>query len=642
MDEKDPQKFIDCVRAIGATWGGINLEDIKAPECFIIESELREKLDIPVFHDDQHGTAIIATAGLINACEITGRKLSDVKVVISGAGAAGLSVAGLIRHLGVKRDNILMVDRQGVIYEGRTEGMDQFKSGFAVKTKKRTLAEAFEGADVFMGLSAKGTVSKDMVKSMAKNPMIFPMANPDPEITPEDIREVRSDAIIATGRSDYPNQINNVLGFPYIFRGALDVRARTINEEMKVAAAKALAQLAREDVPDEVAAAYAGARPTFGPDYIIPAPFDPRLIWYVPPLVAQAAMDTGVARKPITDMDAYRDSLAQRLNPAAGFLQRIYGTVRREDKRKRIVFAEGEEPAVIRAAWQFKTQELGEPILVGRDEQVTRNMQLLGIPAGEIAIVNARVSDQNETMTAYLYKRLQRSGYLQRDAQRLINQDRNVFAATMVALGQADGMVTGVTRNYATSISDVLLAVDEREDVRPIGVSIIIGKTGPMLIADTSVTEMPDAKDLAEIALSAAKAALKLGFTPRLAFLSYSTFGNPPGERMAKVRDAVALLDAKGDVGFEYDGEMAVDVALNPEARRLYPFCRLTGPANVLVMPAIHSAAISTRLAAALGGATVIGPLLVGLKSSVQIAQLDATAQDIVNLAAFAAYNTNG
>ena len=642
VDEKDPQKFIDCVRAIGATWGGINLEDIKAPECFIIESELREKLDIPVFHDDQHGTAIIATAGLINACEITGRKLSDVKVVISGAGAAGLSVAGLIRHLGVKRDNILMVDRQGVIYEGRTEGMDQFKSGFAVKTKKRTLAEAFEGADVFMGLSAKGTVSKDMVKSMAKNPMIFPMANPDPEITPEDIREVRSDAIIATGRSDYPNQINNVLGFPYIFRGALDVRARTINEEMKVAAAKALAQLAREDVPDEVAAAYAGARPTFGLDYIIPAPFDPRLIWYVPPLVAQAAMDTGVARKPITDMDAYRDSLAQRLNPAAGFLQRIYGTVRREDKRKRIVFAEGEEPAVIRAAWQFKTQELGEPILVGRDEQVTRNMQLLGIPAGEIAIVNARVSDQNETMTAYLYKRLQRSGYLQRDAQRLINQDRNVFAATMVALGQADGMVTGVTRNYATSISDVLLAVDEREDVRPIGVSIIIGKTGPMLIADTSVTEMPDAKDLAEIALSAAKAALKLGFTPRLAFLSYSTFGNPPGERMAKVRDAVALLDAKGDVGFEYDGEMAVDVALNPEARRLYPFCRLTGPANVLVMPAIHSAAISTRLAAALGGATVIGPLLVGLKSSVQIAQLDATAQDIVNLAAFAAYNTNG
>jgi malate dehydrogenase (oxaloacetate-decarboxylating)(NADP+) len=640
VDEKDPQKFIDCVRAIGATWGGINLEDIKAPECFIIESELRSKLDIPVFHDDQHGTAIIASAGLINACQITGRKLSDVKVVISGAGAAGLSVAGLIRHLGVKRDNILMVDRTGVIYEGRTEGMDQFKSAFAVKTKKRTLAEAFEGADVFMGLSAKGTVSKDMVKSMAKNPMIFPMANPDPEITPEDIREVRSDAIIATGRSDYPNQINNVLGFPYIFRGALDVRARTINEEMKVAAAQALAQLAREDVPDEVAAAYAGARPTFGPEYIIPAPFDPRLIWYVPPLVAQAAMDSGVARKPIADMQAYRDSLAQRLDPSASFLQRIYGKVRSE-KRKRIVFAEGEEPAVIRAAWQFKTQELGEPILVGRDEQVTRNMQLLGIPAGELTIMNARVSDQNEVYTDFLYKRLQRQGYLLRDAQRLINQDRNVFGATMVALGHADGMVTGVTRNYATSLSDVMLAIDKHDDVRPIGVSIVIGKTGPMLIADTSVTEMPNAADLAEIAISAARTAARLGFTPRLAFLSYSTFGNPPGERMAKVRDAVALLDAKGDVGFEYDGEMAVDVALFPEARRLYPFCRLTGAANVLVMPAIHSAAISTKLAAALGGATVIGPLLVGLRSSVQIAQLDATAQDIVNLAAFAAHNTN-
>ncbi|MDP3492988.1 MAG: NADP-dependent malic enzyme [Hyphomonadaceae bacterium] len=640
VDEKDPQKFIDCVRAIGATWGGINLEDIKAPECFIIESELRAKLDIPVFHDDQHGTAIIATAGLINACKITGRQLSDVKVVISGAGAAGLSVAGLIRHLGVKRDNILMVDRTGVIYEGRTEGMDQFKSAFAVKTKKRTLAEAFEGADVFMGLSAKGTVSKDMVKSMAKNPMIFPMANPDPEITPEDIREVRSDAIIATGRSDYPNQINNVLGFPYIFRGALDVRARTINEEMKVAAAKALAQLAREDVPDEVAAAYAGARPTFGPDYIIPAPFDPRLIWYVPPLVAQAAMDTGVARKPIEDMQAYRDSLAQRLDPSASFLQRIYGKVRSET-RKRIVFAEGEEPAVIRAAWQFKTQDLGEPILVGREEQVTRSMQLIGLPVGELKIVNARISDQNEVYTSFLYKRLQRHGYLQRDVQRLINQDRNVFGACMVALGHADGMVTGVTRNYATSLSDILLAIDKREDVRPIGVSILIGKQGPLLIADTSVTEMPGAQDLAEIAISAARAAKKLGFTPKLAFVSYSTFGNPPGERMEKVRDGVALLDARGDVGFEYDGEMAVDVALNPEARRLYPFCRLTGPANVLVMPAIHSAAISTKIAAAIGGATVLGPLLVGLSSSVQIAQLDATAQDIVNLAAFAAYNTN-
>jgi malate dehydrogenase (oxaloacetate-decarboxylating)(NADP+) len=495
VDEKDPKKLIDCVRAIGATFGGINLEDIKAPECFIIESELREKLDIPVFHDDQHGTAIIAAAGLINACEITGRKLSDVKVVISGAGAAGLSVAGLIRHLGVKRDNILICDRKGVIYEGRTEGMDQFKSAFVVKTKKRTLAEAFDGADVFMGLSAKGTVTRDMVKSMARNPMIFPMANPDPEITPEEIKEVRDDAIIATGRSDYPNQINNVLGFPYIFRGALDVRARTINEDMKVAAAQALAQLAREDVPDEVAAAYAGARPSFGPEYIIPAPFDPRLIWYIPPFIAQAAMDSGVARKPIDDMQAYRDKLAQRLDPAASFLQRIHGSVRREPGRKRIVFAEGEEPSVIRAAWSFKTQELGEPVLVGREEQVKRNMALVGVPTNEITIINARTSERNQEYSDFLYGRLQRHGYLQRDVQRLINQDRNVFAACTVALGHADGMITGVTRNYANSLQDISLAIDPREDMRSIGVSIVIGKAGPMLIADTSVTEMPEAED---------------------------------------------------------------------------------------------------------------------------------------------------
>ncbi|HEX5007037.1 MAG TPA: NADP-dependent malic enzyme [Hyphomonadaceae bacterium] len=642
VDEKDPQKFIDCVRAIGCTFGGINLEDIKAPECFVIESELRERLDIPVFHDDQHGTAIIAAAGLVNACEITGRKLSDVKVAISGAGAAGLSVAGLIRHLGVKRENILLCDRNGVIYEGRKEGMDQFKSAFAVPTKKRNLAEAMEGADCFMGLSAKGAVTKQMVAAMAKNPMIFPMANPDPEITPEEIKEVRDDAIIATGRSDYPNQINNVLGFPYIFRGALDVRARTINEEMKVAAAQALAQLAREDVPDEVAAAYAGARPTFGPDYIIPAPFDPRLIWYVPPFVAQAAMDTGVARKPIADMGAYRDSLAQRLDPSASFLQRIHGAVRRDPKRRRIVFAEGEEPSVIRAAWQFKTQELGEPILVGREDQVARNMQLVGVAPGDIQVTNARTSERNAEYTDFLYKRLQRKGYLQRDAQRLINQDRNVFAATMVALGHADGLVTGVTRNYATSLSDIQLVIDQKKDMRPIGFSIVIGRAGPMLIADTSVTEMPGAQELSEIAISAAHAAQQLGFTPRLAFLSYSTFGNPPGERMEKVRDAVAILDSRKDIGFEYDGEMAVDVALNPDARRLYPFARLAGPANVLVMPAIHSASISTKMAAALGGATVIGPLLVGLRSSVQIAQLDAKVADIVNLAAFAAYNPAG
>ncbi len=638
VDQKDPAKFIECVAAIAPTFGGINLEDIGSPACFIIESELREQLDIPVFHDDQHGTAIIAAAGLINACEITGRRLSDLTVAVSGAGAAGISVSGLIRHLGVRPENILLCDSKGVIHTDRTD-VDQFKSGFAVKTKKRTLAEAMEGADCFLGLSVKGAVTQDMVKSMAANPIIFAMANPDPEITPEEVRAVRKDAIMATGRSDYPNQVNNVLGFPYIFRGALDVRARTINEEMKVAAARALAQLAREDVPDEVSTAYHGARMRFGPEYIIPAPFDPRLIWYIPPFVAQAAMDTGVARKPIEDMEAYRDRLAQRLDPAASFIQRIHGAVRNEPKPKRIVFAEGEEPSVIRAAYAFKSQGLGEPVLVGREEQVTQNMKALGVPEGELVIINARMSERNEEYLNYLYARLQRHGYLLRDVQRRVNNDRNVFAACMVALNHADGMVTGVTRNFATSFEEISLAIDRSKEARAIGATIVIGKSGPMLIADTGVTEMPDAGDLAEIGLSAARTAKRLGFTPRVAFLSFSTFGNPPGERMEKVRDAVSILDQRGDIEFEYEGEMAVDVALNPEAQKLYPFSRLSGPANVLVMPAVHSAAISTKIAAVLGGATVIGPLLDGLDKSVQIAPLDAKVQEIVNLAAFAAYS---
>ncbi|MEL6752509.1 MAG: NADP-dependent malic enzyme, partial [Pseudomonadota bacterium] len=458
VETKEVDEFCITVRNIGHTFGGINLEDIGSPECFIIESRLREELDIPVFHDDQHGTAIIAAAGIINACAVTGRKMEDLKVAFSGAGAAGLSCAGLIRHLGVKAENILMCDSRGVIYEGRTEKMDQFKSAFAVKTKKRTLEEAMEGADVFLGLSVKGAVTKEMVASMAERPIIFAMANPDPEITPEEIKQVRDDAIIATGRSDYPNQVNNVLGFPYIFRGALDVRARGINEEMKVAAARALAELAREDVPDEVAAAYHGSRPQFGPDYIIPTPFDPRLITFVPPFVAQAAMDTGVARKPIEDMEAYRHSLAQRQDPTASFMQGLQSAVRASQKR--IVFAEGEEPAVVRAAISFKNQGLGTPVLIGREERVHQSMKQMGVPEGSLEIVNARLSDRNPDYTDYLYARLQRQGYLKRDAQRLVNQDRNVFGSCMLALGDADGMVTGVTRNYQVALEDARLVLD--------------------------------------------------------------------------------------------------------------------------------------------------------------------------------------
>ncbi|HVV32958.1 MAG TPA: NADP-dependent malic enzyme, partial [Vitreimonas sp.] len=565
---QDVEEFILTVRNIGPTFGGINLEDIKSPECFVIESRLRDELDIPVFHDDQHGTAIIAAAGLLNACELTGRELSDIKVVVNGAGAAGLSCIGLIKQLGVPHDNVIAVDREGVIYRGREKGMDQFKSVHAVETKARTLADAMKGADVVMGLSVAGAITKEMVKSMAKKPIIFAMANPDPEITPEDVHEVRKDAIVATGRSDYPNQINNVLGFPYIFRGALDVRARTINEAMKVAAARALAQLAKEDVPDEVAAAYQGRRLKFGPDYIIPTPFDPRLISEIPPFVAQAAMDSGVARKPIEDMEAYRHRLAQRLDPTAAMMQRVTTAVRRAPKR--IVFAEGEETSVIRAALSFQDAGLGEAILIGREETVRANMAQIGVPENTpLKIINARLSEHNAAYTDFLYKRQQRFGLLHRDAQRLVNQDRNVFGACLVAFGHADGMVTGVTRNYATALNDVLLVIDAARGERPMGTSIVLSKGRTLFIGDTAVAEFPDALELARITLQSAAFARTFGATPRVALLSHSNFGNPEMERSEKIRAAVSMLDRREDLNFEYDGEMNVDVALNPNMREL-------------------------------------------------------------------------
>jgi malate dehydrogenase (oxaloacetate-decarboxylating)(NADP+) len=636
---RDPDEIITVIKNIGATFGGINLEDIKSPECFRIETELQELLDIPVFHDDQHGTAIISAAGLINACHITGRKLEDIKLVLCGVGAAGIASLELMKAMGVRSENCIAVDTTGVIYRGRGEAMNQWKSAHAVDTDARTLADAMKGADVFIGLSSKGALTKEMVASMAANPIIFAMANPDPEISPEEVASVRGDAIMATGRSDYPNQVNNVLGFPYIFRGALDVRARQVNHEMKIACANALAQLAREDVPDEVAAAYHGKTLRFGPDYIIPAPFDPRLIWYIPPFIAQAAMDTGVARKPIEDMDAYRASLAQRLDPAAGFMQKISGAVLAGPK-KRIVFAEGEEPSVIRAAYAFQTEGLGQAILVGRDELVHENMLAVGLNPQDsgLEIVNARVSHRNAEYVQHLYARLQRHGYLLRDVQRLINQDRNSFAASMVAQGHADGMVTGVTRAFDQSLEDVLRVIDPAEGGRMIGMSIIRAKGHTLFIADTNVTEMPEADDLVEIAVEAARAVRDLGFQPRVAFISYSTFGNPMGERSEKVRDAVAMLDQMG-VDFEYEGEMPPELALDPAARANYPFMRLTDSANVLIMPAIHSASISTKLLQTLGEATVIGPILLGLSKSVQICSLSASVSKILTMATMAAYD---
>ncbi len=640
VEYRDAEEFIQCVAGFGATFGGINLEDISAPACFEIEARLREMLDIPVFHDDQHGTAIIAAAGLLNACDLTNRRMEDVKVAVVGAGAAGLSVLELIKRLGVRDENALVTDRKGVVHVGRGDNLHPRLAQHAVETDKRTLEDALKGADVMLGLSVGGIVTKEMVASMAPSPIIFAMANPDPEITPEDVKAVRDDAIMATGRSDYPNQVNNVLGFPYIFRGALDVRARTINEEMKVAAARALAQLAREDVPDEVAAAYAGRRLAFGREYIIPAPFDPRLISYVPPFVAQAAMDTDVARKPIRDMDGYRRELERRLDPSARLLQRIQSTVRAEPKR--VVFAEGEEPAVIRAAHAFQAQGLGKAVLVGRDEQVQRNMRLVGVPAdANLEIVNARVSDENPGYVDFLYERLQRDGFLHRDVQRLVNQDRNVFSACMVAAGHADGMVTGVTRHFDTALSDVRRVIDPRPGERVMGMSVILTRGRTLFIADTNVVEFPDAHELAAIAREAAAAAARLGFTPRVAMVSYSSFGQPPGVRTEKVREAVALLDEQG-VDFEYEGDIAADVALDTDHRRLYPFSRLSEPANILIMPAIHSASISTKLLAAAGGATVIGPVLMGMSKPVQICRLGSAVSDIVTMAAIAAYDLAG
>jgi malate dehydrogenase (oxaloacetate-decarboxylating)(NADP+) len=639
VSTEDPDEFINCVRLLGKSWGGINLEDIKAPECFIIEQKLRELLDIPVFHDDQHGTAIIAAAGLLNALDLTGRNIAGTKLVCNGAGAAGIACLELLRAIGFRPENLVLCDTKGVIYEGRQEGMNQWKSGFAVKTQARSLADALKGADVFFGLSAKGAVTPDMVAAMADKPIIFAMANPDPEITVEEVAAVREDAIMATGRSDYPNQINNVLGFPYIFRGALDVRAKTINMEMKIAAARALAELAREDVPDEVAAAY-GGRPKFGPDYIIPVPFDPRLISSVPLAVAKAAMDTGVARRPIVDMREYGNQLRSRRDPIAGVLARVFERLRRQPKR--VVFAEGEEEQVIRAAMSFVQQGLGTALLVGREERVRQTAKEAGIEIGDgVEIINARLSRRNASYAAYLYERLQRRGFLQRDCQRLVNQDRNHFAACMVALGDADAMVTGVTRNFSVALEDIRRCIDPKPGHRVMGVSLVIARGRTVLVADTAVTEMPEANDIAEIATEAAGVARKLGYEPRLALLAFSTFGHPKGERSARVQEAVQILD-KRRVDFEYDGEMAADVALNPELMAAYPFCRLSGPANVLIMPAFHSAAISTKMLQELGGAHVIGPLLVGLDRSVQIVSLSATDTDLVNMAALAGYNVSG
>ena len=642
VDTEDADAFIASVRYLGPSFGGINLEDIKAPECFVIEERLRELMDIPVFHDDQHGTAIIAAAGMLNAMKLTGRDIRATKLVCNGAGAAGIACLDLIKAMGFAPENVLLCDTKGVVYRGRAEGMNQWKSAHAVETHKRSLAEAMEGADIFFGLSAKGALTAEMVRSMAPDPIIFAMANPDPEITPEDAHAVREDAIVATGRSDYPNQVNNVLGFPYIFRGALDARATTINMEMKIAAVHALADLAREDVPDEVAAAYQGTRPRFGRDYIIPVPFDPRLINTIPPAVARAAMESGVAKRPIVDMEAYKAQLSARRDPVAGALQRIMERVRRFPKR--VVFAEGEEEQVMRAAVSFVGQGLGTAILVGREDRIKANATAAGLDLGEvkgIEIHNAALSHRNAVYAQFLFERLQRQGFLLRDCQRLINQDRNHFGAAMIANGDADAMVTGVTRNFSIALEEVRRVIDHRPGHRLMGVSLLIVRGRTVLVADTAISELPEAPEIAAIACEAAGVARRLGYEPRVALLAFSTFGHPPGDRTKRVQEAVEILDSQ-HVDFEYDGEMAADVALNRERMAAYPFCRLSDVANVLIMPAFHSASISTHMLKELGGATLIGPLVVGLDRPVQIVSLGAKDTDIVNMAALAAFNIGG
>ena len=638
VDTEDPDAFINAVRYLGPTFGGINLEDIKAPECFVIEQRLRELMDIPVFHDDQHGTAIVAVAGLINACHLTGRDLKTTKLVINGAGAASIACAELVKAMGIRPENVILCDTKGVIWRGRQEGMNQWKSAHAVTTSARTLTQALDGADVFFGLSVKGALTPEMIRAMAPKPIIFAMANPDPEITPDEARAARPDCIIATGRSDYPNQVNNVLGFPFIFRGALDVRASTINDAMKIAAAEALAMLAREDVPEEVSGAGAGKSLRFGAEYIIPNAFDPRLISRVSPAVAKAAMDSGVARKPLADLQRYSRDLANRLDATMGALEAIAESVRQNPKR--VVFAEGEEEKVIRAAIAFRNAGYGTPVLVGREDRIAAVANAIGIPLPDgIEIQNARLSDSTRRYAEFLYEKRQRDGFLQRDCQRLVNQDRNVFAACMVATGDADAVVTGTTRSYSAALEGISMAIDPVPGRVAFGVSIIISRqAGTVLVADTAIHERPDAATLAGIARGSAAAARRLGMEPRVAFLSFSTFGDPRGTIPGSIREAVKLLTERG-ADFEFDGEMAADVALDPALRAtLYPFCRLTGPANVLIMPGIHAAHILTRAVPQLTSSTVIGPLLTGLSHSAQIVPMQAGVNQIVDVACLAAH----
>ncbi len=639
IDCKNTDEIINSIKNFAPSFGGINLEDIAAPDCFIIEQKLKEILDIPVFHDDQHGTAIITTAALLNALDISGKLINDIKVVVNGAGASAQACTELFINSGVKSENIIMLDRKGVIYKGRAEGIDQWKSRFAINTDLRTLSDAIKGADVFLGLSSKGVLKKEMVKSMSKNPIIFACANPDPEITPEEINEVRNDAIVATGRSDYPNQVNNLIGFPYIFRGALDVRSKTINEEMKVAAAKAIAKLAREDVPDEVVAAMGGERPHYGKDYIIPSTFDPRLISVIPAAVARAAIESGVARKKIHDFENYKERLKQRLDPTVTIMQGINSFIKKNQKR--IVFADGEDENTLKAAIAFKNSKLGIPILVGKKSKIKEQIKNIGYSENfDIEITNSKDEEKRKKYVNHLFKKLQREqGLLERDCDRMVRNDRVVWATSMVACGDADGAVTGNTRRFGASLEKIKQVVDVRKGEIMFGLNMVVNKGKTIFIADTSVHEYPTSEEMAEIAISAARVVRLFGIDPKIAFVSHSTFGQPLTSRTKHIRTAVDILKDK-QVNFEFDGDMQPDVALNPDYEELYPFAKIVGKANILIMPGQHSAAISYKLMKTLGDTKVIGPLLIGLGLPIEIAPLRSSTSEIINLASIAAYSS--
>ncbi len=638
INNNNPDSIIETIKNIGGSFGGINLEDIAAPDCFIIEQKLKELLDIPIFHDDQHGTAIITTAALINALDISKKEIEKVKVVVNGAGASAQACANLFKSYGVKSENIIMCDSKGVIYKGR-KNIDQFKSVYAIDTKLRTLNDAMKGADVFLGLSAKDVVSKEMVKSMAKNPIIFACANPDPEIKPELIQEVRTDAIIATGRSDYPNQVNNLIGFPYIFRGALDVRAKEINETMKVAAAKAIAMLARENVPDEVVSAYGGDRPRYGKDYIIPSTFDPRLISVIPAAVAQAAMKSGVARRSIDDLELYKDQLTNRLDPTMSLMQGINAKVRKNPKK--VIFAEGEDENMLKAAIEFGRNKLGIPILIGAEKRIKQQLKNIGLDENyKIEIVNSTNKEKREKYVKHLYKRLQREGQLERDVDRLVRNDRIAWGASMIACKDADAMVTGNIRHYAASIEKLKKVTEPRPGEEIFGMTMITLKGKTILVADTNVQDFPSPERLVKVSKSCVRVARLFGFDPKVAFLSHSTFGKPISKNTKHVRDAIDLLK-KEKVDFDFDGEMQPDVALNPIYQEIYPFSKIVGNANILIMPALHSAAISTKLMKVFGGGKLIGPLLIGLGLPIEVAPLRASTSEILNLASIAAYSSD-